>query len=88
MSVNDIDNPLNVMIGDNLIFPPATTIPDFRLKTPVVEENVRKLTNPNKSTKKDTGRQKYVEQNFSLPPTVVREPTPQVRIEGDRLIIG
>jgi hypothetical protein len=88
MSINDIDNPLNIMLGDNFIFPPLTTIQDFRLKTQITEENVRKLTNPNKSTKKDNSRQKYLDQNYSLPPTVMREPTPQVKIEGNRLIIG
>jgi hypothetical protein len=88
LSINDIDNPLNVMIGDTFLFPPISSVPDFRLKTAVVEENVRKLTNPNKSTKKDNSRQKYLEQNYALPPTVVREPTPQVKIENNRLIIG
>jgi hypothetical protein len=88
LSINDIDNPLNIMIGDNFLFPPLSAIEDFRLKTQVEEENVRLLTNPNKSTKKDTSRQAYVEQNFSLPPTVASEPTSQVRIENNQLIIG
>lgn len=88
MSINDIDNPLNIMVGDELLFPPISAVQDFRLKAPVTEENVRQLTNPNKSSKKDTSRQKYIEQNFSLPPTVQREPTQQVKIEGNRLIIG
>jgi hypothetical protein len=44
--------------------------------------------NVNKSTKKDTNRQKYVDQNFNLPPTVKQVPDAPVKIENGQIVIG
>jgi hypothetical protein len=46
------------------------------------------LSSNNKSTAKDANREKYVEQNYSLPPTVLDRPTEQVVISGDTIKVG
>lgn len=88
MSLNDIDNPLNIMENDLIYFTAFGAIENFRVKDSGAIETRDLLLNANKSTKKDNKRQKYIEDNFSLPPTVLQTPKPPVRFEGDNLIIG
>lgn len=88
LSFNDIDNPLNIMEKDEIFFVSYLTIDDFRLTETDVIETRSLLTNANKSTKIDQNRQKYIEDNYSLPPTFLPEPREQVRFEGDSLVIG
>jgi hypothetical protein len=47
-----------------------------------------KLSVPNKSTKKDTNREKYKENNYSLPPVVLSKPREPVRLENGKFSIG
>ena len=47
-----------------------------------------KLLNRNKATRKDDSRNKYIEQNYSLPPTILPTPTNAVNISGPDIIIG
>jgi hypothetical protein len=88
MSINDIDNPLNIMMNDQILYPPLQAIQELRVNVAKENEVRNKLLNANKSTRKDDSRQKYVEDNYTLPPTVQREPTQQVRIENNELVIG
>jgi len=88
LSFNDIDNPLNIMEKDEIFFVSYLAIDDFRLTETDVIETRSLLTNANKSTKIDQNRQKYIEDNYSLPPTFLPEPREQVRFEGDSLVIG
>lgn len=90
MSVNDIDNPLNIREGMSLLYPSYTAIPDFRINTQETIETRAVLLNANKLSRKDASRQKYLEENRKppLPPNFAMEPEPQVRIVGDELIIG
>ena len=88
LNINNIDNPLNIMEGDVLVYPPLTAVTEYRVTDKQREENRNLLVNPNKSTRKDDARQKYVENNYTLPPNLAIEPKPQVKVENDRLIIG
>jgi hypothetical protein len=88
MDLNDIDNPLNIMENDVIYFTSYAAIDSFRVKESEVSETRDLLLNANKSTKKDQKRQKYVEDKFSLPPTVLPVPKPPITIEGDNFIIG
>jgi len=88
LDVNDIDNPLNIMVGDILIYPEFATIGEYRIQ--VVDNNNARalLLNANKSSRKDDARKKYVEENYSLPPTYLETPVASVRIENNQIVIG
>lgn len=88
MSLNDIDNPLNIMENDLIYFTAYGAIDSFRIKEAEVRDTRELLLNANKSTKKDDKRQKYVEEQFNLPPTVLPVPKPPIKIEGDDFVIG
>ena len=88
LNFNDIDNPLNIMQGDTLLYADISTIPEFHL-TITDNTNARAtLLNANKSTRIDNNRKKYIEQNYSLPPTFLETPQKAVRIENDQIVIG
>ena len=80
------------MAGDIIYHPPLDVLDSYRYTfEPSSEagENVRKaLAVPNKTTKKDGNRRKFVENGYSLPPVVLDESKPPVRVEGDKIVIG
>jgi hypothetical protein len=88
MHLNDIDNPLNIMEGDTIYFTSVEALNDFKLNETDKTEIRNQLTNPNKATKKDKNREKYIEDNFSLPPTVLPEPKSSISFEGDKIVLG
>ncbi len=88
LCINDIDNPLNIMQADILVYPSVTAESEYRVSIVDNNDNRAKLLNPNKSTKKDDNRRKYVEENYSLPPTFLQSPTSPVKIENGQIVIG
>jgi hypothetical protein len=90
--INNIDNPLNIMVGDIIYHPPLEALDSYRYSfepSSRAGENVRKaLAVPNKTTNKDGNRRKFVENGYSLPPVVLDESKPPVRVEGDKIVIG
>jgi hypothetical protein len=90
--INNIDNPLNIMVGDIIYHPPIDVLDSYRYSfepSSRAGENVRKaLAVPNKTTNKDGNRRKFVENGYSLPPVVLDESKPPVRVEGDQIVIG
>lgn len=90
--INNIDNPLDIMKGQILIYPSLKDFDKFRRDEEQLEESrvsiKEKLTVPNKSTKKDSNRLKYIEQDYSLPPVVLRNPKQPVRLDGNKMSIG
>ncbi len=87
-SLNDIDNPLNIMEGDTIFYTSYGAIDSFRLRDAEIIDTRNLLLNSNKSSKIDKNRQKYVEENFSLPPTFNPTPKPAIQVEGNTIIIG
>ena len=88
LDINDIDNPLNIMDGDILIYTEFASIDEYRIKT-VDNNNARaRLLNANKTSRKDNARKQYVEDNYSLPPTFLETPAASVRIESNQIVIG
>jgi hypothetical protein len=73
LNINNIDNPLNIRVGDKLFYPNASDIQQFRFSEKKSDENINKLSNPNKATRKDSNRKNYIENNRSLPPTILKE---------------
>ena len=87
LNINRIDNPLNIKNGDVLRYPSESDIYLFRV-TEDEKQSVQKLLNRNKAPRKDSNRKDYVEQNYSLPPTVLQTPTEPVSIVGKDIVIG
>ena len=88
LNINDIDNPLNIMEGDQLIYPEFGAIDNYRVRV-IDNANARSiLLNSNKSTKIDSNRKKYVDQDYSLPPTFLDSPEASAKIENNQIIIG
>ena len=88
LSINEIDNPLNVKEGDVIMFVTYETLQEYRVETIDNKEATNKLLNANKSTRKDSNRQNYVESGLVLTPTVKEVPQPPVRVEDTKIVIG
>jgi hypothetical protein len=52
-------------------------------------QNIRRaLSVPNKTTKIDKNRKKFTDDGFLLPPVVLDETKPPVRLENGNIVIG
>lgn len=87
-NLNDIDNPLNVMEDDVIFYTNPEVIDDSKLRKTYTTNTREQLINSNKSSKKDTNREKYIENNYQLQPSFNEVPKPAARIEGDFIVIG
>lgn len=88
MHINNIDNPLNIKAGAILKYPDAKNISLFRITEEKPQSVQNKIINTNKTTRKDSNRETYIKQGYSLPPVVLEKPAEPVRIEGDNIVIG
>lgn len=88
MHINNIDNPLNIKEGTTIKYPPSNKLQLFRIEEEKKDDVQKKLANPNKSTRKDNNRKKYIEQGYSLPPVVLEKPVDPVRVTDDGISIG
>lgn len=90
--LNNIDNPLNINAGDEIYFPPVDSLSQYRVtfeENSRTGEDVRKLLAiPNKTAKPDPSRKRFIDNGYSLPPVVLDESKPPVRLEGDKIVIG
>jgi len=87
LNVNRIDNPLNIKNGDIIKYPNKNDISLFRVEE-TQKQVVQRLLNRNKAPRKDSNRKNYIEQNYSLPPTVLSTPVEPVTISGKDIVIG
>lgn len=93
LSLNNIDNPLNIKEGTIIRYPELGQYESFRLN---INEDIakikdsigKKLALPNKTTRKDKSRSEYLSSDYSLPPVVLETPKEPVRIEDDNFSIG
>lgn len=95
LRLNNIDNPLDIRAGMELIYPEIGRFEDFRYSYANEDNpdtNVTKQLGvanlPNKQTKVDPARQQFVENDYSLSPVVLDTPREPVRIENGRFSIG
>lgn len=91
--INKIDNPLNIYAGMKLIYPPEEAFDKFRLdqlRLKAKNKNTvqQALGVPDKRTKRDPNRKKYIDNGFSLPPTVRAVPQEPVQIDSNKIRIG
>jgi len=90
LALNNIDNPLNIKKGMEIKFPSLEQLDNLRIRPEndsFDKKNNRsvrdRLVVPNKSTRKDSSREKFKESGYSLPPVVLRKPKKPVSITGD-----
>lgn len=88
LSFNDIDNPLNIKSGDLIFYIDESNIDSFRVTPQKPNVAQKLLVNANKQTRRDTNRQSYIEENYSLPPTLLETPIESVQVRGDSILIG
>lgn len=86
-NINNIDNPLNIKV-DQVILYPIANFEIYRYSEKNNEEDLVKLSNPNKSTRKDESRKNYVEKNQSLPPTILSKKVNQLNVDTENIILG
>jgi hypothetical protein len=89
--INDLDNPLNIYTGQKLYYPPSAQLDSYRIlvnQKNSTSQVKNKLAVPNKTTRKDNNRSKYVENGYSLPPVVLNTPQAPVRLEGQSILVG
>jgi hypothetical protein len=88
LNFNDIDNPLNIKEGDIINYIDANYVDFYRVIPDKPKVLKKRLLNLNKQTRKDSNRQMYVEENFSLPPTLLDVPVESVQIKDNTILIG
>jgi hypothetical protein len=92
--INVIDNPLNIVEGMSIKYPQYELLDSFRIfisSDSKVGKNVRDMLAvkaPNKGTRKDSSRKKFVENNYLLPPVVLDRTRDPVRNEDGKILIG
>lgn len=90
--INNIDNPLNFVEGMTIFYPESKDFDSFRVyltdKSSVGQDIKEQLASPNKTTRKDSSRKKYVEDGYSLPPVVLDKSQPPVRLQDGKILIG
>jgi hypothetical protein len=93
LSINNISNPLNIKKGTILKYVPIGEYEGLRIietDSLVNKKSIsQKLGYPDKKTKQDKSRKDYVENNYSLPPTVNPSPVPPIRLgDGGAISVG
>lgn len=90
--INDIDNPLNIREGMVIYYPNAQFVREYRyteVETNKLNKTVKeRLGYLNKTTRKDDKRKRFVDADYSLPPTVLKESKPGVVLTPTQILIG
>jgi hypothetical protein len=87
MNYNNIDNPLNIKEGDEVLYVSEELIDLYKLQDSQSISSIE-VNLPNRTTRKDKSRQSYLENSGQLPPTVLNRPTPSVTLNGNNIVIG
>lgn len=87
-SVNNIDNPLNIMEGDRIFCPDSELITSYRLDEVGISNTPMEINKADKSSFNDPNRKKYVTENFNITPTSTVEPQDPVKFTDDGIIIS
>jgi hypothetical protein len=92
LTINNIDNPLNIKQGMILKYPDLGSFDSFRIQND--EESIKtkksitqKLGKPNKQTRIDPARKKYLD-DVALPPTVNKKPKNPISTDNVNLLVG
>ena len=86
--LNNIDLPLNVMTDDILYYVQEDKIPYFRIDVST-SKNIRSVfINHAKVSTPDNNRTKYVDNNYSLPPSFKQNASDSVNIINGNIVLG
>ncbi len=89
LNVNNISNPLNIKEGSIILYPDKSSIEFLRIDNNKSDnKDSKSLGNTNKETRTDSDRKKYIEENYSLPPTTLDKETDQVTVKGGTIELG
>lgn len=92
LNLNSIDNPLNITEGTILKYPDLEALDNFRvIEDPFINSNnsvTQKLVVPNTSKRQDPQRKKFIENNYSFPPTVAKNPKDPVVVQDGKFYVG
>ena len=90
--LNNIDNPMNIREGMTIYYPDYGSFDAYRYTEQPYDKSAKSvkeaLSVPNKTTRKDDKRKKFLDSDYSLPPTVLRESKPPVVILDNSIQIG
>ena len=89
--INNIDNPLNIFVGQKLYYPSPNEFDSYRITTDSKKSSSKiknRLAIPNKTNRKDNNRSKYIDSGYSLPPVVLNTPKAPVRLEDKSILVG
>lgn len=87
MNYNGIDNPLNVMSGDTILYVKKQEI----ISGEVVQdssETLDRIIRSRRSTRIDPNRKKYIDNDKSITPTLNEVPKSSIGVVGNNIIIG
>jgi hypothetical protein len=87
MDLNSIDNPLNVMSGDVILYISLDQLDYYRQSPSTTTQQRNILLNSNKSTKTDPSRQQYLDNNYQLPPTFLETPSSPIVVSNGNITI-
>jgi len=86
--LNRIINPFNISEGRSIKYVDPNSIPDFYAPKQNREEVQQVFLNKAKARRRDSKREKFIEEKRSLPPTVNESKNEQVKLNGNTVIIG
>jgi hypothetical protein len=88
LNLNNIDNPLNIMVGDILYYVSQDQISYFNIDESTAKSLRNTYLNINKVSKQDPNRSSYIDNNYQLPPTFLDIPTSSVSIVDGKIVLG
>ena len=88
LDLNNIDNPLNIMADDEILYVRQDQINFFKLDESTAKTLRNTYLNVNKVSAPDPSRSAYIENNYSLPPTFLDVPTSSVQIVNGQIVLG
>lgn len=88
LDLNNIDNPLNIMNNDILLYVSPDQIKYFRMDETTAKTLRNTYLNANKITQPDPNRASYIQNNYALPPTFLQVPASSVKIVDGQIILG
>ena len=88
LDLNGIDNPLNIMSNDVLLYVPIDYVNYFHIDETTAKALRNTYLNAAKISQQDQNRTAYVGNDLSLPPTFLQIPASSVNIVGNQISLG
>ena len=91
--INGIDNPLNIKEGQVILYPSFDDSDAFRYSNLAAKSDTGRgvqqtMAVPNKTTRVDSNRSKFLSENYSLPPVLLKKSDPPVKLSDTKFIVG